>query len=373
MTDSMTPKERVLAAIKLQPLDYVPCTVDLGYWVARHKGVTIHDFLTNMPLQMQLQHEAFEELNGIDYVQEFPSATLFNRVSTFKHMPMKTRLPGIELPPDVGPQYEETEVMSLEDYDIVIKKGWMRYAEENMVPRFYGDTRDMGLVYDEAADRRYYEQKKVYFPKLGPPGTLPFDLFSYARSLSKISLDLYRSPEKLIAAMDAVLPEIIKDAVEGIKEPGAPVLFPASRSSNGFLSPKQFEKFALPYLLKIVEAIVSHGSPIYFHLDQAWGRFLPYFRLFPEGNYLLHLDGMTDMLEAKKILGDRMCLMGDVPARYLKLGTPESVKAYCKQLITTVGRGGGFILCAGCSIPDDASFANIQAMVYSAKNFRVTD
>jgi hypothetical protein len=347
MSDSMTPKERVLAAVKMLPLDYVPCAVDMGYWVARHYGVTFNKFLTDMPLQMKLQHQAFEELNGVDYIQEFPSNTMFNRVTAFKHMPMRIKLPGIELAADVSPQYEESEVMLLEDYDAVIQKGWSRYAEEIMVPRFYGGARDLGLVYDEAADLKYYGEKKVFFPKLGPPATLPFDLFSYARSLSKISLDMYRCPDKLIAAMDAIFPELLNDALNGIREPGSPVLFPASRSSSGFLSPKNFEKFSLPYLLKIVEAVVARGSPIFFHLDQAWGKTLPYFKQFPEGNYLLHLDGMTDMFEAKKLLGDRMCLMGDVPARLLKLGPPESVKEYCQKLIKTIGRGGGFVLSAG--------------------------
>jgi hypothetical protein len=347
MNDSMTPRERVLAAVKMQPLDYVPCAVDMGFWVARHYGITIHDFLTDMPLQMKLQHQAFEELNGVDYIQEFPSNLMFNRVAAFKHMPMLVKLPGLELPSDAGPQVEEIEVMPLEDYDIVIKKGWARYAEEYLVPRFYRGARDMGLVYDEASDLKYYGGKKVFFPKLGPPATLPFDLFSYARSLNKISLDMFRCPDKIVAAMDAVFPELLNDALNGIREPGAPVLFPASRSSNGFLSPKQFEKFSLPYLLQIVKAVISRGSPIFFHLDQAWIRILPFFKLFPEGNYLLHLDGMTDMVEAKRILGDRMCLMGDVPARLLKLGTPDQVKAYCRQLITTIGRGGGFVLSAG--------------------------
>ena len=167
--------------------------------------------------------------------------------------------------------------MPFEGYDIVIEKGWKRYAEEHLVPAYFGNAKDMGLKYDEEADQRFYQQKEVFFPRLGPPATLPFDLFSYARSLGKISLDLYRHPDKLFAAMDAVLPELLKETIDGIKEPGAPVLFPASRSSNGFLSPQQFEKFALPYLLKIVKAIVEKGSPIFFHLDQAWGRFLPYF------------------------------------------------------------------------------------------------
>ena len=347
MNDTMTSEERVSAAINLQPTDRVPCAVDLSYFVARHKGVTMAEFLTNLPLQMELQHQVFEELDGIDYVLEFPSATIFNRVAAFKFMPMKVKLPGIELPADSIPQYHETEVVSLEGYDIILEKGWVRYAEEHLLPGNFTELKEIDLKYDEEADQRFYQQKRVFFPQLGPPALLPFELFSFGRSLGKISLDLYRCPEKLIAAMDAIFPDLLKAAIDGIKVPGAPVLMPISRGSNGFLSPKQFEKFLLPYLLKIAEAIVSRGSPIFFHLDQAWGRFLPYFKRLPEGRYLLHFDGMTDLLEAKRILGDRMCIMGDVPARLLKLGTPESVKAYCRQLIATIGRGGGFILSPG--------------------------
>jgi hypothetical protein len=370
---SMTPAEKTMAAVKVQPLDYVPVAVDMGYWVAHHSGVTIHKFLTDMRLQMELQHKAFEELKWVDYIQEFPSGTVFNRVSSFSHMPMKIKLPGVELPPDVAPQYEETELMPFEAYDLLIKKGWMRYALEDLVPKYYPNQKDPGMIYDEEADFKYYSRYKVFFPRLGPPATLPFDLLSYGRSLSKISLDIYRNPDKIIAAMDAIFPELLKDAVDGIREQGAPVLFPASRSSAGFLSPKNFERFSLPYLLKIVDAITAKGSPIFFHLDQTWTKLLPYFKLFPKGTYMLHLDGMTDVIEAKKIVGDRMCIMGDVPARLLKLGTPDQVTGYCKNLIKTIGRGGGYILSAGCSVPDDASFANIQAMVDAAHNIKVED
>jgi hypothetical protein len=39
--------------------------------------------------------------------------------------------------------------------------------------------------------------------------------------------------------------------------------------------------------------------------------------------------------------------MGDVPAKLFTIGTPRDIEVYCKKLIDTVGRGGGFILGAG--------------------------
>jgi hypothetical protein len=373
LIDSKTPLERVQNAINMQSSEYVPCAVDLSYYIARRKKVTMAKFLTDMPLQMELQHQVFEELKYIDYVQEFPSGLIFNRATSFKFMPMRVKLPGLDIPEDMSPQYEETEVIKEDHYDVIIKNGWKYYADEYLAKSLPGDYKDMGLVYDEEKDQAFYREKKVFFPRLGPPGTVPFEIFSFGRSLGKISLDLYRNADKLIAAMDALIPEFIEMAVSGIKEPGAPVLIPISRGSNGFISPKQFEKFVLPYILKLSKAIVEKGSPIVFHLDQAWTRFLPYFRQFPEGRYLLHFDGMTDLLEAKKVLGDRMCIQGDVPARLFKLGSQDQVKEYCKKLITTIGKGGGFILGAGCSIPEDAKFENIEAMVWAARNYKTTD
>jgi hypothetical protein len=39
--------------------------------------------------------------------------------------------------------------------------------------------------------------------------------------------------------------------------------------------------------------------------------------------------------------------MGDVPARLLKLGTPQEVAQYCRKLIDIAGKGSGFILSSG--------------------------
>jgi hypothetical protein len=373
MTDSMTSEERVLAAINLQPTDRVPCGVDLSYFVANHSKVTVAEFLANMDLQMDLQHRVFEELNGIDYVHPFPSRMMIDQVAGFMAMPMLTKLPGKELPPNEIPQYNEVEIMPQEGYDILLEKSFERYAREDLTPRFYGDRKALGLTYDEEGDYRFFESKNAYYPRIGPPAMLPFDLFSFTRSLEKFTADLYRRPDKVIAAMDAIMPELIGKALSGIKKPGNPVLLPASRSSNGFISPKQFERFVLPYLNKFVNAIVGQGSPVFFHLDQTWTKFLPYFQQFPQGKYVLHFDGMTDLVQAKALLGNRMCIMGDVPATIFKLGTPESMRAYCQKLIGTIGKGGGFILSAGCGVPGDAKFENVQAMIETANNYRTPD
>jgi uroporphyrinogen-III decarboxylase len=83
----------------------------------------------------------------------------------------------------------------------------------------------------------------------------------------------------------------------------------------------------------------------------------------PRGKVVLEIDGTTDIFKAKEVLGDHLCIMGDVPAQLLKLGTPDDVRAYVKKLIDVVGKGGGFILSSGCDVPVDAKPENVKAVI----------
>jgi uroporphyrinogen-III decarboxylase len=76
------------------------------------------------------------------------------------------------------------------------------------------------------------------------------------------------------------------------------------------------------------------------------------------------------MKRAKEILGDHLCIMGNVPSPLLQVASPSEVEDYCKDLIKVCGKGGGFILTNGSSI-DEAKPANVKAMVDSVKKYRV--
>jgi uroporphyrinogen-III decarboxylase len=118
----------------------------------------------------------------------------------------------------------------------------------------------------------------------------------------------------------------------------------------------------LPDLEFYVDALVHSGITPWFHFDTDWTKFLPYFQRFPRASCVAEFDGCTDMVKAKETLGDTMTLKGDVPANVLAFGTRDEVLGYCKRLIQEVGKGGGFILGSGCSIPANAREENIRAL-----------
>jgi len=68
----------------------------------------------------------------------------------------------------------------------------------------------------------------------------------------------------------------------------------------------------------------------------------------PRGSAVWWFD-QTDMANAKKVLGDTICIAGNIPASILRTGTPQDVKEACRQLIEVccpgrrvyTNRGGG--------------------------------
>ena len=190
------------------------------------------------------------------------------------------------------------------------------------------------------------------------------------RSFNDFILDLFRRPEELKAAGQALMKPLIGLGKMSVMTSGIKRLFlGGTRTSASFLSPRQFEELALPEWQQMCEYFTNRGVTPLLHLDSDWTPFFSYLKSLPRGKCILNLDGSSDIFKAKEVLGDHMCIMGDVPATLLKLGEPEEVDDYCRRLITEVGAGGGFILSSGCSVPIDAKPENVAAMLASVTKY----
>jgi uroporphyrinogen-III decarboxylase len=73
---------------------------------------------------------------------------------------------------------------------------------------------------------------------------------------------------------------------------------------------------------------------------------------------------------AKKILGHKACIAGNVPASVLCTGTPREVKAACRRIIGEAGEGGGFILTGAASM-NSGNPDNLRAVMQAAKEYGV--
>ncbi len=77
---------------------------------------------------------------------------------------------------------------------------------------------------------------------------------------------------------------------------------------------------------------------------------------------------MTDLKKFKQLVGDRMAMMGDIPASLLVAGTPDDVYKYVREQIELF-EGTGLILCPGCDAPINAKPENMDAFVAAAHQY----
>lgn len=366
---ALTPKERIEAAINLKPVDRVPFLPLITLFPARYKGMTNAEAIRNPVAATRAIVDVFDEVGGWDGMvfSGYRAYLVPPRVSAVAMVP-RILQPGRELPENAAPQFAEHEELTFEDYDPIINLGWKGFIERNC-QRFLSYPEEKVIAWAERQFNYYINDTKIWEAKgvpclVGAMTLSPLMFFSLKRTLTKFTLDLHRYPDKVAAALDAIVGDLIDDALYAANHTRLPCILLALERGSAFYYPlKIFERFEFPYIKKMVETFASNGFITILHFDNDWTLNLPYLRELPKAKCICELDGTTDIFKAKETLSGHMCIMGDIPASLSALGTPAEVQAYCAKLIDIVGKGGGYILSSGCELPPDTKFENFKAMV----------
>jgi uroporphyrinogen decarboxylase len=286
---------------------------------------------------------------------------------------LRHKLPGRELGDDEMFQMLEEEVMTTDDYELLLRQGYSRWFMDYMVriqpslppgrlSRARTTAHFVQLGWRIRGNAKRLEKRGIV-PSFYGAGYPPFDLFSLARTFAKFSEDLYDIPELVAKACDASVEPIIATMLQPLMlSRGKRVCIYPMRCSATFISPKMFEERALKHLIQMVDACVAKGITPLLHCDANWTPLLKHFCEMPQGRCILELDQDTDISAAKEILGDWMCIRGNIAPTLLAFGEVGEVEAECERLIREVGHGGGFILGSGCEVPLNAKFENVEAM-----------
>ncbi|MBW2369212.1 MAG: hypothetical protein JRH15_15175 [Deltaproteobacteria bacterium] len=372
--------ERIQAAIRLKRSDRVPVSLIMDYkFPMRYKGFTQGDYFRDMRLGEQTTREVFDELGGWDMAM---SGGMTTQARNILEAPMVAKIPGRDIGEDDVIQLLEQEIFKKEDYDKIIAMGWKRFMVD-FLPNFRGWN--VAEYHERTAksaekDIMTFKANIAYWQGKGIPiiggayAYSPLMMLSCSRSMLEFTKDVYQDPDRVEAAMDAMVEDLIEVSIRSVKQldigplTGIPVVMIVLERGGCFYYPLTvFERFELPYLKRMVEAYVAEGITPVMHFDQDWSQNLPYLKELPKGKCIAQFDNATDIFEAKEILRDHVCIMGDVPAALLTLGQPGEVTDYCKRLIDEIGDGGGFILGVACSVPVDAKFENLKAMIDAVK------
>jgi hypothetical protein len=207
------------------------------------------------------------------------------------------------------------------------------------------------------------------FPSLRSGFTkAPFDMIGDTlRGVKGMVMDMYRRPDQVIAACEALVPIVIRDAVEACDRIGAPmVFFPLHKGADTFMSPDQFKRFYWPSLRAVMEGLNREGIIPYLFAEGAYNKRLEIIADYPKGWSMWYFD-QTDMRKTKEILGGTACIEGNVPSSLMTTAPVEQLKAYCDDLLNLFRGSGGFILSNG-AVLDDSTDDHVRALLEAVRN-----
>jgi hypothetical protein len=355
--------KRIRTAVALEKPDRTPVVIGSDSFAALHMGFTLGEFIKDIDRSSEIMLNSLLELGeGVDASLQTAALAIAGGPAFLS----KNKLPGRELGENDLWQIDEVGLMTVEDYDVIINKGWNAFVADFLQTRIPDAAADLKVV--ESANFNKYATNFMnagVVPIAGGGVMLPFDLISCGRGMANFMRDLFKRPDKVQAALEAAMPDILAAAKPALAAKPLAMMVGAPRSAGTFLSPKIWQRFVWPYFKQAVQFIVDHGSLVYMHLDADWGRDLEFFRELPAKKCIFHSDNATDIFKIKQVLGDHMCIMGDVSPAMLTIGTPDDVYKYSTRLINEIGPAG-FILAEACFVPANAKLENVKAMIAAA-------
>jgi hypothetical protein len=392
---------RLLDQVALKETDRTPFVFATRFWAAKYAGITFEEQMYDAEKSAAALEKVLLLLEPDGYV---PSLYIFGpTLSALDYRLMQW--PGHGTDRNATFQYLDKEYMPANDYDEYlfdptgycfrtylprvagVFEGLARMPDFPSLSewRFVGAMRafgkpelreslqrllEVGVRAEEAAQASIAFVKKM--AELGFPSAgggfckAPYDHVSdFLRGSKGSMLDLFRNKDKLLETIDKVGELLLRGVVEETRAGGTPYVFiPLHWGLDGFMSPQHFQTFYWPGLRKVIVHLIEHDLiPVVLWEGDCTSR-LEHIGDIPRGKAVYWFE-KTDLVRAKSIIGDTVCLRGNVPTSMLIAGTPTDVDEYCKMLITKVGKGGGFILDGAASIPDEARTENVLAMARS--------
>ena len=346
----------------------------------------------------------------LDFEPDMASGTFVTSGETLATLDVKNKLwPGGPLPPDGELQFVEGEWMKADEYDLFLSDP-ADFMIRRYLPRMYGSLAPLaslpnlslmmngfeGIVdlfsspdfkklartlekagrelkkYREATGDLQEDLALLGFPAFshsGGVGIAPFDvLSSFLRGMRGSMVDMYRQPENVVKACEAILKRRIALATPAdSKARGNPkrVFMPLWRGDKSFMSQAHFDRFYWPTLKKTMLAAIKLGyvpMPVF---EAHFGDRLECMLELPKGKAVAVVEYM-DVVQAKEILGGHTCIIGNVP-KSLRYKPPAEVLAYYKELINKCGPGGGLML--NISLPHNTSIDEAKRMVATIKEY----
>ncbi|MDO8142003.1 MAG: uroporphyrinogen decarboxylase family protein [Candidatus Brocadiales bacterium] len=339
-TDEMTPKERMQAILQGKAVDRLLVSPLILNFASRSLNMTVRDFCTSGKNMGNANIACFKQYRH-DIVYIFSTtSTLAEAMGTKMHFPE-----------DDAPQVETPFIQTRED---LTKLKPVNPEKDGRLP-----------VYLDAVKRCVDVIGKEVFivPVIGAPFTTSAAL----RGTEKFIKELYTDPE-LVHTLMKVTTQSVKNLIDAyVKAGGVPVTVEPV-ATGSMISEKHFREFVLPYLKEVYSHIHSYNLPGVLHICGKTKRVIQC--MAESGADILSIDNI-DLLDAKELVGEKVCLMGNVsPADGMLKGNPEIITAMVKECIAKASDNHrGYIVATGCEVPIKTPNENMVAFLEAGRQF----
>lgn len=336
----MTPKERMNAFSKGLEFDRIPCMPHMGDSMAPLMGISIADYYRSSDYMADLE--------------EF----LFNRLG-HDSVGINTTLRGVG------------EALGSK---IVFPKNNISYVKEPIL-KDIKDAKNLEVINPykdgkipiclEALKKVVNRLSKVVNVGLNLAG--PLSAASAVVGTDKILKAMIKNPAEAHVLLELVTQCNIK-IIKAAANLGVGFSMSDPVSSTSLLSVKQYKEFSMPYEKACVDAVRRlTGGGMGIHIcgksKEIWGL------VVDTGVTSISIDNIEDVSEAKEILGDKICISGNVkPVETIKNGKIEDIMEEARLCIKKgYGSKKGYILRSGCQIPIGTKIENIEALMNAAR------
>ncbi len=350
--DGITPYQRMLRAMTMQPGDEVPaCLWAIGQTYAPFAGIPDHQYYDD------------------------PAKMLAAQVAFYEQFPDVFTVPGIW--PDMGLVPEAgalgCEVEFLKTSPPHIRRPALQDIDE--APAFTPpDPRQAPYTSQVLQNLRYFAAHLGREPRdkfgfldghlfLGGPGEVTALLLGY----DKYAYALADKPE-LVHALTRKVTDFLKRYVDAqVEIVGHPRRVIIWDHLPGMLSLRTYAEFVHPYLKELFAYVAEAEIRIY-HNENNYPHLLGVMKEIPAT--VFHIGPRHDIAATKRALGK--CVMGNVhPINELLDGSEEDIVARCRQIIETAGTGGGLWLSTAGGMAPETPVERMRILVETAKACRL--
>ena len=195
----------------------------------------------------------------------------------------------------------------------------------------------------------------------------PFSSATLAFGISNILTMMYERPEFVKKAVGFFEDYQIRFGLDQIRAGADAIWFGDCNASGHLISPDNYREFAMEPARRVSAAYREAGGVVIYHASEENPAMVDL--QADAGFSILSIGPGLDILEARKIARDRVCLCGNVdPIRILQNGTPDDVRQEVTRIVTNLTRHGGHLLNSGEMVPRDTPIENVQAYVEATYN-----